>query len=122
MSPNRYPQKEKLKKRKEIAVLFEKGKWKSKGNLRIIMLKNNTEINIENSKLGVSVSKRHFRKAVDRNRIKRLLRECYRLHKNIYHKAFGNNAIAMIFWSSYEMPKNFQQVEAEFISLCNSTK
>ncbi len=31
--------------------------------------------------IGVTASKRHFKKAVDRNRIKRLLREAYRLQK-----------------------------------------
>lgn len=33
--------------------------------------------------LLISVSKRHFRHAVDRNRIKRLVREAYRLNKTI---------------------------------------
>lgn len=34
-------------------------------------------------KAGVGVSARHFKKAVDRNRIKRLLREVYRLEKTV---------------------------------------
>lgn len=32
-------------------------------------------------KTGVTVSSRLFKKSVDRNRIKRILRECYRLQK-----------------------------------------
>lgn len=33
--------------------------------------------------MGVSVSKKYFKKAVDRNYFKRVLRECYRLNQNL---------------------------------------
>lgn len=122
MSDFKYPKDEKLKKDNEITLLFAKGKWKSCGNLRIIILKNHPDLQTENVKLGVSVSKRYFKKAVYRNRIKRLLRECYRLNKDLFKESFGEKTIAMMFWVSNELPEKFQDVEAEFIKLCQSQK
>ena len=121
--PNfKYPTKEKLKKNNEITLLFEKGKWKNCGNLRIIILKNHPDLVTENVKFGVSVSKRYFKKAVYRNRIKRLLRECYRLNKDLFKESFGEKTIAMLFWVSADLPKKFQDVEEQFIKLCQSQK
>ncbi|MFC0428405.1 ribonuclease P protein component [Chryseobacterium scophthalmum] len=122
MSEFKYPKEEKLKKENEITLLFAKGKWRSCGNLRIIILKNNPDLQSENVKLGVSVSKRYFKKAVYRNRVKRLLRECYRLNKDLFKTSFGDKTIAMLFWVSNELPEKFQDVEAEFIKLCQSQK
>ncbi|REC45714.1 ribonuclease P protein component [Chryseobacterium sp. 5_R23647] len=122
MSDFKYPKDEKLKKENEITLLFAKGKWRSCGNLRIIILKNHPDLQTENVKLGVSVSKRYFKKAVYRNRIKRLLRECYRLNKDLFKESFGEKTIAMMFWVSNELPEKFQDVEAEFIKLCQSQK
>ena len=114
-----YSKKEKLKNKTEISMLFEKGKWQTYGNLRIIYFQDPL---INHSKMGVSVSKRNFKKAVDRNRIKRLLRESYRLNKVKFHDVFGNGFLAMLFWNSKKFPQNFQEVEKDFLKLCKSKK
>ncbi|MEJ5052119.1 ribonuclease P protein component [Chryseobacterium culicis] len=122
MTNFQYPRAEKLKKNTEISLLFEKGKWRTSGNLRIIILKDKPNLPVEEAKFGVSVSKRYFKRAVHRNRIKRLLRECYRLNKDLFKQAFGEKTVAMLFWVSAEMPPKFQDVEAQFIKLCEAQK
>ena len=71
---------EKLKSRKQIETLFRAGKSFSVFLLRVTwhLLKEEQDAPV---KAGVTVGKKHFKKAVDRNRIKRLLREAYRLQK-----------------------------------------
>ena len=115
-----YPRKEKLKQKKDIGNLFEKGKWKTCHQLRIIFYKDKTNEN--NNLFGVSVSKRYFKKAVDRNRIKRLMRECYRLNKEIYLQSFGEGSIAMLFWISKDLPQHYSEVEKEFLKLCDKVR
>ena len=126
MTDFRFPKAEKLKHKREIDLLFAKGKWQTCGNLRIISIdlekKPQEGFLKTKKKFGVSVSKRHFKKAVDRNRIKRLLRETYRLNKEIFTDAFGKNSISMIFWISKEKPSSFQSLEENFVTLCKSKK
>ncbi|WP_288442705.1 ribonuclease P protein component [uncultured Chryseobacterium sp.] len=122
MTNSKYPRAEKLKKNTEISLLFEKGKWRTSGNLRIIILKDKPNLSVETARFGVSVSKRYFKRAVHRNHIKRLLRECYRLNKDLFRQAFGEKTMAMLFWVSSEMPPKFQDVEAQFIKLCEAQK
>lgn len=120
----KYPTREKLKQKKEIDFLFAKGKWQTNGNLRIITIDLNKkpaeDFVIINQKVGVSVSKKYFKKAVDRNRIKRLLRELYRLNKELFTEIYGNNSLSMIFWVSAVKPLNYKSLEENFIALCKS--
>lgn len=126
MSDFKLPKEEKLKHKKEIALLFEKGKWKTCDNLRIITLnldkKPQEDFSFDNQKVGVSVSKKYFKRAHDRNRIKRLLRECYRLNKELFVEKFGDNSLSMVFWISKEKPDHFKIVEENFLKLCESIK
>ena len=70
---------EKLKSRKTIEQLFKDGKSFSNFPFRVLWKFNDTGGSIQT---GFAVSTKHFKKAVDRNRIKRLMREAYRLQKN----------------------------------------
>ena len=70
---------DKLKSRKVIQQLFEEGKQITVFPLKAIWMTGAPPSSLQ---AAVSVSARHFKKAVDRNRIKRLIRESYRLQKN----------------------------------------
>ena len=75
--------KDKLKSRKGIEQLFTKGKSFSVFPFRLLYLQTSaSSLTKNNLQTAFSVSKKHFKKAVDRNRIKRLMREAYRLQKN----------------------------------------
>jgi ribonuclease P protein component len=104
-----YGKKEKLKSKKLIDQLFTEGQSVSAFPLRLVFLETSFEDAII-AKTGVSVSKRHFKTAVDRNRIKRLLREAYRLNKHDYFNNITTQYAFMILYIGKEKPA-FEQVE-----------
>ncbi len=75
---------ERLKSRKIIEQLFKEGKSFNLFPYRVIY--GFSELGLESKEesllFGVAVSSKYFKKAVDRNRVKRLTREAYRLQKN----------------------------------------
>ena len=75
-----YKRSEKLKGRKAIAEIFIRNKTISAGPFRAFYNSpaQNTGAGV---KAGVGVSSKNFKKATDRNRIKRLMREAYRNNK-----------------------------------------
>ncbi|MGZ3950541.1 MAG: ribonuclease P protein component [Flavisolibacter sp.] len=74
-----FGRKEKLKSRKQIENLFLTGKSFSMFPLRVTYKFMPSETST--IQVGVTAGKKYFKRAVDRNRLKRLIREAYRLQK-----------------------------------------
>ncbi|MEO8774241.1 MAG: ribonuclease P protein component [Gelidibacter sp.] len=88
---------EKLKSEKLIEKLFSEGKSVAAYPLRLVYLKTDFEEPVK-IKTGVSVSKRNFKTAVARNRLKRLMREAYRLNKSNYFNNISGQYAFMILY------------------------
>lgn len=92
-----YGKKEKLKRRKLLQNIFSKGKTFTVYPIKIFYLAAAEQLDFP-VKTGVGVSRKYFKKAVDRNRIKRLLREAYRTEKVSLHEYLtGSGKQVLIF-------------------------
>ena len=110
-----YPREEKLKAKRLIDELFITGKSVSKYPLRLVYI----EVEDEDApplQTGVSVSKRHFKKAVDRNYYKRLLRESYRKNKSLILDQVDQKFALMLFYQTKDR-LNYQEVEQKMKAL-----
>ena len=105
-----FPKKEKLKRKKLIEQLFAGGKGLNNYPVKLIYLRTELPEDVQ-FQAGVTVSKRSFKKAVQRNRIKRLLRESYRLNKHLVFNNIEGNFAFLFLYIGKEMPE-YEQVEA----------
>ena len=96
-------------------MLFSEGNSVSKFPLRLVYVEN-TEENAELIKMGVSVSKKYFKKAVDRNYYKRVLRETYRLNKHLLIDNLEKPYAFMFFYQTKER-LSYQEIEEKTIQL-----
>ena len=99
----KFTKKDKLKSKKQIEHLFENGH--SIMAYPLLLKYNETEFkdNVM-TKTAVSVSKKKFNKAVDRIKIKRLIREVYRLNKPNYFNNLTTQYNLMILYIGKEKP------------------
>lgn len=100
-----YQKTDKLKSRKQTQHLFSTGQAINVFPIRLIYTVEPISTNADNLSLtsvlqaGVGAPSRTFRKAVQRNRVKRLLREAYRLEKSnfISQASLENKRVNLFF-------------------------
>ncbi len=104
-----FRKKERLSKRKHIQELFEKGSSFYLYPFKVYFRPNPES---DGNQVLISVSARNFKRAVDRNLIKRRMREAYRLHK---HK-LPSNHLAFAFIYSVKEILSFQEIEQKMLT------
>ena len=105
ITKNNYTKKEKLKSKKDIEHLFKKGKSINAFPIRVIYVPKN-ELKGVAINAGVTVSKKNIRLAVNRNLIKRRIREAYRLNNSELKSHLNENDFEidlMFIYSSKEV-------------------
>ncbi len=103
---------ERLKSRKQINHLFATGKKLLLPPFRVVYELQHDEEGEACLQFGIGASKRNFKKAVDRNRIKRLGREAWRLQKATLLQALQeqNKKLHVFFiYTGKELP-DFEEV------------
>lgn len=106
---------ERLKSKILIGQLFKKGRSISKFPLRLVYLKAEHSSNYP-VQVAFSAPKRKFKKAVDRNRIKRLIREAYRKNKHILYNSIEEKHIIMFTYTD-ENELKYVEIEEKLILL-----
>ncbi|MEL6916731.1 MAG: ribonuclease P protein component [Bacteroidota bacterium] len=98
-----FPKKEKLKSKKTIELLFSEGSSVSAYPLKLIYIQTQLPENVK-IQAGVAVPKKSFKSAVKRNRIKRLVRESYRLNKHMVFNNIEGNFAFLFLYIGKELP------------------
>lgn len=105
-----------LRGKRNFQRLFEKGTALNSTSLQFkYRIYDNPD---EQCLVGFIAPKRQFKRAVDRNRTKRLLREAYRLNQHYLQSLFDQHTFGFhgVFIATKKL-KNFSMVESEMIPL-----
>ncbi|MFP4091268.1 MAG: ribonuclease P protein component [Cyclobacteriaceae bacterium] len=104
---------ERLHSKKLIGQLFKEGKSISLYPIRLVYLPQQA---VSSHQVLFSVSRRHYKKAVDRNRLKRQMREAYRQHKELITYTSGERVhflLGYIYIGKEKYP--YQHIETKIV-------
>jgi ribonuclease P protein component len=118
-----FKKEERLTGDKRIENLFIRGKSFVAYPLRIVYLEKVTQ-NPEVLEVLVSIPKKRIKSAVNRNRMKRLIRESFRMNKHILHNVLigGNRHIEIAFVYVKDELSDFDSIERGMRKALNEIK
>ncbi|MFV0378563.1 MAG: ribonuclease P protein component [Mangrovibacterium sp.] len=114
---------DRLTSRKAIGELFDGGEPCFVFPLKFVYVKRKA-VGEPRLKAAFSVSKRNFKRAVDRNYLKRLMRETYRLNKTVLAQALsetGEQMDVMFIYAIKEL-KEYKTVEKSMLKCLDKLK
>lgn len=100
---------ERLCSKKQIKELFNRGSSFYVYPFKVIYLPNSDQSNT-NSQILISVPKRNFKKAVDRNKIKRRVKEAYRLNKQ-HFTSIAENPLLIAYIYTAKESLDYQRIQ-----------
>ncbi len=115
---NTFSKNERIKSNKEISRIFNCGIFLFTEHISLCYTESSAE-NLKYNKIAVSVAKKHFKSAVKRNKLKRQIKEVYRLNKDIINAVSGLSSeyyhMVFVYKSKKTIP--FQAVKEQVIRL-----
>lgn len=114
-----FKKEERLTNKKTFDQLFSKGKSFTVSPFRLVWVDLTPAPSMAgiNCQLGISVPKRSFAKAVDRNKLKRRIREAYRKNKHLLYEVLKNKnltiALMLVYIAKEELP--YREIEEKIV-------
>ena len=113
---NKFYKQERLCSRKQIDLLFEKNKGINAFPVKMVFLDTLTELPFPAQAMFVA-PKRSFKKSPDRNKLKRRMREAYRLSKAGFYEALAQRKLLIAFIYTGKKIEDYSVIEAAIIKL-----
>ncbi len=112
LTKHSFPKQEKLTGKKKIEGLFKNGSSFYLNNFQVRYLQSDEE---GPNQILISVPKRNFKRAVDRNLLKRRIREAYRLNKDLaFHEESRKSVYTGFIYLSKEI-LTFHDIQTQLI-------
>lgn len=120
---NTFHKQERLCSKKQMDLLFSKGKGSLAYPVKMVWLETPVELQHPAQSMFI-VPKRQFKKAHDRNKLKRRMREAYRLQKNTFYDSItaSGKKIILAFIYVGKASEEYALIEKSIVKLLSLVK